>query len=142
MELRLYITESEVNRLNKALTDERIENITLRRDFDLLSPVITLKIEDIGYNYIHIPDLNRFYFINEKKSINNSMVQFNCECDLLASYKDEILSSHAVYKRKLRAGDTLPADLEFSINTESTTYESDKGFEGSSMILTTVGEGA
>ena len=142
MELRLYITESEVNRVNKVLTDERIENITLRRDFDLLSPSITLKIEDIGYNYLHIPELNRYYFINEKKSINNYMVQFNCECDLLESYKDEILSSHAVYKRKLRSGDTLPADLEFSVHTTSTTHESDKGFEGSSMILTTVGEGA
>ena len=142
MEIRLYITNSPVNKINKELTDERIENITLRRNFDLTNPTITFNIEDIGYNYLHIPDLNRYYFITDKRSTNNKIVEYVCSVDLLETYKDELLQSHVTYKRKLRTGDTLPTDLEFSVNSESFTYESDKGFNGNSMVLTTIGEGA
>lgn len=143
MELKLYVTSSPVNQLDKVLTEERVENITLRRDFDILNPTITLKIEDIGYNYLYIDGLNRYYFVDEKRSINNEIIEFKCSVDLLMTYKDEIKNSHVTYKRKLRQGDTLSADLEFSVNTTSSIFESDKEHTGEgSIILTTIGEGA
>lgn len=142
MELILYKTESADNVIGKTLSDPITMDINLRRGVDISAPVLRLKLDvDLtGYNYAQIADLNRYYFITDVESVTRDVWQLRLSVDVLETYKNEILSSHARLRRNIRTGDYLDATLDMSINRVSSTFESDKGFEGEpSLILTTVG---
>jgi hypothetical protein len=146
MLLILYRTESGANVINKTLEDAINIQITVRNDFDIINPQLKLsKIDGVNfqdYNYCYIPDLNRYYFINSVVAINADIFNFECECDVLETYKADILLSNARFKRKIKQGDYIDPDFEYRINADITTHESNKGFTGDdTMILTTVGSG-
>ena len=71
MQLYLYKTRDSNRVLNKTLTNESLLNINLKRDTDIVRPTIQLmKVAGMDFkqfNYAHIPELNRFYFINNVK---------------------------------------------------------------------------
>lgn len=144
MELKLFSTDSARNVIGKVLTNELSLNINLRRDFDISSPTLRLQIpaqnNALNFNYCQIVELNRFYFIETVNSVNADIWEFVCSCDVLETYKNEILSSNARLRRNVRTGDYLSANLESNTNATITLYESDKGFSGEpTMILSTVG---
>lgn len=144
MELILYKLTSADNVINKTMIEPLTMDITLRRGVDIVAPVLRIAysagVSPNEYNYCHIPDLGRFYFIRDIQSITSGIWELHLECDVLESYKTEILASHARLKRNIRTGDYLDASLDMSINRVSSTFESNKGFEGEpSLILTTVG---
>jgi len=144
MLLTLYRTKSDFNVINKTLENALNIDITVRNDFDIINPELKLKkitgIEFQDYNYCYIPDLNRYYFIQSITAINNDVFSFICECDVLESYKTDILTSNARFTRQIKVGDYIESGLDYKIDADVTTYESDNGFSGErTMILTTVG---
>lgn len=144
MLLTLYKTKDAANVLNKVLTEPKTVDINVRSDFDVINPVLFL-MNEAGfnvrdYNYCEIPELNRKYFINEVTAVNNVVFRVDCECDVLETYKNDVLNSKARLKRNIKTGDYLDASLDMNVNKVSSTFESNKGFEGEpSLILTTVG---
>lgn len=145
MELILYKTDSADNVINKTLTDPITMNINLRRGVDISAPVLRLQLAaDLsGYNYAHIPDLNRYYFITDIESLTLDVWQLRLSVDVLESYKAEILASNARYNRNLRTGDYQTVNLGDNVKTDVALFESSQGLpEGSTLILTTIGEGA
>lgn len=65
--------------------------------FDILNPSVLIKntndIEDIKkYNYMEIPRLNRFYFI-DTITTEGGLIRVNGRCDVLMSHKKDILAS-------------------------------------------------
>lgn len=145
MELILYKTESADNVINKTLSNPLALDINLRRGVDISAPVLRLQLSvDLsGYNYAHIPDLNRYYFISDIESLTLDVWQLRLSVDVLESYKVDILASNARYMRGIRTGDYFNATLDSNINASVSLHESNKGFEGEpTLILTTVGEGA
>lgn len=145
MQLIIYKTESADNVINKTLTEPLAMDINLRRGVDISAPVLRLQlaVDLSGYNYAHIPDLNRYYFINDVESVTLDIWQLRLSVDVLETYKADILASNARYMRGIKTGDYFNATLDSNINASVTLYESDKGFEGEpTLILTTVGEGA
>lgn len=144
MELKLYKTDSADNVINKTLTDPITMNINLRRGVDIVEPVLRIEYSTGDspnkYNYCHIPDLARFYFIRDIQSITRNVWELRLECDVLESYKSEILASNARYNRNMVTGDYISNTLNTSANFNSTVFESDKGFDNNKqLILTTVG---
>lgn len=144
MQFILYKLESADNVINKTMVEPLAMDITLRRGVDIVAPVLRIVysagVSPNEYNYCHIPELERFYFIRDIQSINSGIWELYLECDVLESYKTEILSCNARLKRNIRTGDYLDASLDMSVNRVSSTFESNKGFEGEpSLILTTVG---
>lgn len=147
MELKLFSTDSAKNVIGKVLTNELSLNINLRKDFDITSPSLRLQIPPthnaLNFNYCRIVGLNRFYFIEDVNSINADIWEFVCSCDVLETYKADILLSNARLRRNIKTGDYLTTNLEFTTNVTVTNYESNAGFDGEdSMILTSVGGGS
>lgn len=145
MQLIIYKTESADNVINKTLTDSLTMEINLRRGVDISAPLLRLQlaVDLSGYNYAHIPDLNRYYFIDEVESVTLDIWQLRLSVDVLESYKAEILASNARYNRNLRTGDYQTVSLGENVKTDVTLFESTQGLpDGSTMILTTLGEGA
>lgn len=145
MELKLYKTDSADNVINKTLVDPITMNINLRRGVDISAPVLRLQlaVDLSGYNYAHIPELSRYYFITDIESLTLDVWQLRLSVDVLESYKAEILASNARYNRNLRTGDYQNVNLGDNVKTDVVLFESSQGLpEGSTLILTTIGEGA
>lgn len=144
MQLILYTTESAENVINKTLANPLLMNINLRRGMDISNPVLRLKFSGSmsQYNYAHIPEFNRYYFITDVESVNSNIWSFRLSVDVIESFKSEILSSFARYNRNLRTGDYQAVSLGENVKTDVSLFESSMGLpEGSTMIMTTIGEG-
>lgn len=144
MELNLYKCSDGDNVINKTLTEKLTINITLKRDVNITAPQIIL-MNDNGaffnqYNYAEIPELGRFYFIDSVTSLNNRMESLALRCDVLETYKADVLASKARFMRGLKTGDYIASNIDYSVVKTITRIESDKGFSGNpTMILTSVG---
>ena len=144
MELNLYKCSDGDNVINKTLTDKFTVNITLKRDVNISAPQIIL-LNDNGaffnvFNYAEIPELGRFYFIDSVTSLNSKMESLSLRCDVLETYKADVLASKARFMRGLKTGDYIAANIDYSVIKTITKIESNSGFTGNpTMILTSVG---
>lgn len=147
MQLILYKSISAENVINKEMTEPLTMNINLRRGVDIVAPVLRIEyaagVSPNKYNYCHIPNLGRYYFVRNIQSITQNLWELQLECDVLETYKTEILNSNARYNRNLKTGDYQTLSLESSSKTDVTLFESDIELaEGETIIMTTVGGGA
>ena len=53
----------------------------------------------LSANYVHIPEFNRYYFINDIVSLRQNLWQITLSVDVLMSYKDQILETNAFVAR-------------------------------------------
>lgn len=97
MQIILYNNSSERNMINKTLLDAVILDGTLRSDSNIKNPSIMIyAVNPINKNYVYIPDFNRYYFINEIVSVRTNVWNIVLTCDVLMSFKNDILNSYAV----------------------------------------------
>ena len=144
MLLNLYKVADSDNVMNKVKTDLKQLQVNLKRDFDLNSPsLIILNDETFNctdYNYCEIPELNHSYFINGIDNIGKQLYRLDCSCDVLETFKSEILNSQARFYRNVRPGDYVNGQLETSTKETITLYDSNVTLSDSeNIILTTAG---
>lgn len=66
---------------------------SLRNESNVLNPTILIEhANPTGYNYCHIPDFGRYYYITEFKSVRTGIWQLNLSVDVLMSYSTQILN--------------------------------------------------
>ena len=144
MELKLYAVNDGKNVINKTRTLKTTMEINLKRDVDIINPRLIL-IPNLptglsGINYAEIPELNRFYFVDSITNISATLWQLDLSCDVLETYKADILASKARLYRNMKAGDYFNTALESSHITTVAKYTSNKGISDSeTIIMTTVG---
>lgn len=144
MELKLYAVNDGDNVINKVMTLKTTMEINLKRDVDIINPrlilIPNLPTGFTGINYAEIPLLNRFYFVDSITNISSTLWQLDLSCDVLETYKADILASKARLYRNLKAGDYFNTALESSHLTTVAKYNSDKGIsDNETLIMTTVG---
>ena len=144
MELKLYAVNDGKNVINKTMTLKTTMEINLKRDVDIINPrlilIPNLNTGFSGINYAEIPELNRFYFVDSITNISATLWQLDLSCDVLETYKADILASKARLYRNLKAGDYFDTALESSHLTTVAKYLSNKGISDSNtLIMTTVG---
>ena len=144
MELKLYAVNDGKNVINKTMTLKTTMEINLKSDVDIINPRLIL-IPNLptgfsGINYAEIPELNRFYFVDSITNITGTLWQLDLSCDVLETYKADILASKARLYRNLKAGDYFNTALESSHIATVAKYASNKGISDSdTLIMTTVG---
>lgn len=114
----LYKNGSPVEKIGKSLTDPAtISNVTMKRDTSILTPVLlTSDARNVyEYNYMYISQFNRYYFIDDIKSVHNNMWEISAHVDVLETYKDQILSNSAVIKRQQNRYNTYLNDPEWKV---------------------------
>lgn len=138
MKMFLYNTDDSINVINKTLNNEVEININLKRDTDVLNPEIVLKGDFRGFNYAYIPDLNRYYFINSMEQLNLRLVKLNMTCDVLETYKADILNCSGTIKRDIQAGDYGAVTADSTVNI-ITTHKADVTLTlENNIVLTTL----
>ena len=145
MELNLYVVNDSDNVINKNMTNKVTININLKRDVDISSPSLVL-LDGLGvnysdFNYAEISELGRFYFVNNVQRLNHKMIKVDLVCDVLETYKADVLASKARFNRAIKNGDYYNANVDQSTLKTITKHESNVSIaDQSSMILTSVGE--
>lgn len=144
MILNLYTVNDGDNVINKTKENKIPININLKRDVDISSPVIIL-MDGVGvnysdFNYAEIVELGRFYFVNNVTRLNSKMIQMELSCDVLETYKSELLNSRARFYRQIKTGDYVRGNIDVSEIKTVSTHISNQGLtDGTAIILTTVG---
>ena len=138
MELILYRTLDNANVINKVLTDPVTVNITLKNDVNIINPEIVLSGDFRGYNYAHIPELNRFYFIESFEQINLRFGKLFMSCDVLETYKADILKCSGTIKRDIKEGDYGAVSADSTVNIITTHKADVKLILENNIVLTTL----
>ena len=143
MELKLYNTVSSNNTINKVLTDEVTFDIKFKDVANIQSPVIKINSKNlITSNYAFIPDFNRYYFIEQIIIESNNINSLYMKCDLLETYKEDILNSVGLIEVSKDGDDYLDIGYDNEIKKDVLIYESDKELMiGSNILMVTLGGG-
>ena len=145
MKITFYSTVDGENVINKTLIKGVTIPINIKRDVDILNPVLVLTnktgVDYKKYNYCFIDTLNRFYFIRTVRQINGFLFHLELSCDVLETYKDKILSSKARFKRKVLSGDYYNANIDNSVKQTVNTYNGNVtiSLTNQNYILTSMG---
>lgn len=94
----LYNNVSDNREINKNITEISTIDLTLYLDTNVLNPVFKLKMFNNNGNYLYVPTLNRYYYINNY-TLSNQCVYLHCSVDVLMSYKTDILNSACLISR-------------------------------------------
>ena len=120
MILHLMKNTSPNNSIGKVLTTESTLTINFKSSVDIVAPELILSsvvgVDYLDFNYCHIPDVGRYYFITSIESLNSKLWKLSLSCDVLETYKDEILLCDARLKRTIKVGDYAVTGVTYSEN--------------------------
>ena len=98
-DIKLYNNASPVEKIGKDLTGEyTISDVVIKRDTSILSPILLVSSDQdvFTYNYMYIEEFNRYYFIDDVRSVNNNIWEVSSHVDVLETYKNDILANDAI----------------------------------------------
>lgn len=99
MNILLYKTTNANNDLNKTISD-KVELVGALRDASsIIAPSILIQSNPIGYNYAYIPEFGRYYYIKNITAFRKGAYIVDLKCDVLMSFKDEILEMSGIVSR-------------------------------------------
>ena len=100
MTINFYINTSEKEKFDKRLTHEKSLTGFLKQATSIINPVITVEIENPSkFNYCHIPQFHRYYFINDMINIKNNLWEIHMHVDALSSFKSQIRANKAIVEK-------------------------------------------
>ena len=146
MEIKLYITEDSDTVMNKNLTLITTLDIQMRDTQNVSAPILILGemagVDLKAVNYAYIDEFKRYYFIRTITVGQNNIHTLSMECDVIETYKEDILNSSAQINRGVKKGDYGDIGTSIEVRREVDIFKSDKGFVGkNSIILSTIGTG-
>lgn len=141
----LYQNNSENYRLDKSLTARYAESCILKDGCSVENPVLLITNYNniTNCNYLYIDDFARYYFIDNIISVRDGLWELHCHVDVLMTYKNQIRSCSATFKRQEHLFNLYLDDPEFKTYNNADIVT--KLFSGSefnksmSYILVTAG---
>ena len=123
--LALYNSKAEKNKVDKTNDITLFQTLegTLREGVNILNPIVKIEYNDFfTCNYAYIPQFNRYYFIEDVKSVSKNIWDVHLKVDVLMSYKDDILRQFALVDRN---------QYEFNVNIEDNqrSYKKEPEYE-------------
>ena len=142
--IKLQINKSENEKFSKKLIDVLTLTGTLKNGTSIVDPVILFECDlkqITNCNYMSISEFSRSYFITDMKSIRNGLVEISAHCDVLSSFKDEILTNDAIILRQEKNWNLYVDDGVFTTyqNDEIITKEFPSGFSTQEFVLAVAG---
>ena len=139
-----YTTHSKEHEINKTLQSPVEVNANMNvSELDIMRPQLLIKTANISGNYIYIPKLRRYYFIDTKTNVDNVHTYLTLRCDVLMSWKDEIMNATGLIV-KSQNGNSYYGGVECECRTASKRYVYTNGqniFSDSGMLVLVTSEG-
>lgn len=119
----------------KTYSGEPDVNIFFKDDTDLINPVFTFKGNKIiknNINYIHVNELDRWYYVNDI-TYSQQNVELHCKVDVLTSFASEIKDQYAIVLRQEQNYNLYITDDKMRTEAQGRilTYPFTNGFETS-----------
>lgn len=112
MNILLYKTTNANNDLNKTISD-KVELVgALREASSIIAPSILIQSNPIGYNYAYIPEFGRYYYIKNITAFRKGAYIIDLKCDVLMSFKEEILNMSGIVSRLTNGDDYANRDIK------------------------------
>lgn len=102
-DIELYQNSAEVNRVDKEQYLAPVGGLVgaLREECSMLTPSIVYQSESAPtFNYVYIPIFKRYYFVTSLSSVSKNIWRMELNCDVLMTYKNEILLLQGVIGRQ------------------------------------------
>lgn len=116
MDIILYQTTSERERINKVLSSSVTLSGALRGECSVTNPSFNIEVTNpSNYNYCYIPDFGRYYYITNIVSVRTNIWRIDCAVDVLMSFKDAILNL-----------DVIVSDVSLGESPVSTYYSGEQ----------------
>lgn len=93
MEIDLYQYQGNPNTINKTLSNPNALSGYMSNDLDIDSPTIKLASYDLKYNYVYIPSLHRYYFIDNVDIDPNGIWHIKLTLDVLKTFAENIMNA-------------------------------------------------
>lgn len=145
MEVRFYYNQSDARVINKELVIGTVANGVPRDEISVMTPIIRFEDESIlRYNYAYIPDLQRYYSIEDRVAYRQGVWDITFEVDVLMSFRRDILNLNVIVDKQSMAEIGNEYIDDGSLVTENvmfeTVYEFPNGFNNTGeYILITAG---
>ena len=100
MEISFYNNVSEKEKIGKTLKNKTTLTGFLKQVTSVINPVITVEMKNPSqYNYVHIPQFHRYYFINDMINVKNNLWEIHMKVDVLESFKTQIKANKAILEK-------------------------------------------
>ena len=105
MNIKLLSYSGKRNKINKQnmFYNEWVANGTLKTDTSFLHPIIEITKDTppmkTSYNYMYIPQFQRYYFINDIIVKENGLWEIHADVDVLFSNYTDIYESKAILNK-------------------------------------------
>jgi len=107
MNAYLYYNKSDKRYMNKTLQSITYEggsdhiDVEFKEDTSITDPTFILRTQSkvLEGNYIYVPNLNRYYYINDYV-VSHQRIYINCHVDVLMSFKNEIKQENVIVSRQ------------------------------------------
>ena len=144
MTIKLYVNNSENNRMVKDISEISTLTGTLKAETSIINPVIMIEgdLEDYANaNYMWIDEFNRFYFINDIRSIRNELIEISAHVDVLSTYADYIKQCTGIVAKQENIWNLYVDDNSFMTyqNPLVITKEFPSGFTTQNFVLAVAG---
>ena len=138
---KTYNTNDSTNTINKTLNFVADIDVKFKEEVNIYSPSIMLKYDDlINFNYMYIDKFKRYYFIEDVEVFPNKIYKLTLKCDVLMSFKDDILNSYGNITSQTNYNDYYNFDYSSEVRKETNIYNSNVVLEDvKSTILCTIG---
>ena len=94
--LELYKVTNQPNELTKTLNNGAVVNGSFRGEIDSIDVIVEIESNTYDFNYVHIPSLNKYYFLQNLVHVNAKVIRMLLHCDVLMTYKTDILASYGL----------------------------------------------
>ncbi len=148
MDAYLYFNKSDKRYMNKdlqAITYEGSDHIDVefKEDTSIVDPTFILRTQSkvLEGNYIYVPNLNRYYFINNY-TLSHERIYIECHVDVLMSFKKEIKNENVIVKRNEKLFNMYLDDNQYKVQNRTAvrTVVFPSGFTGHNIVLGVVGK--
>ena len=122
MTIKTYRFLGDSRKVDKTLTAvSTYSNAVIVGDISIHTPTISLQLDSftdvINFNYIYIPELRRYYYVEESTIREDGFVQIRCRVDVLKSFKNDILASTQYIERQQNKGTYQLPDGMYNIKS-------------------------
>lgn len=121
MQITVYENFAKENNSTKVPSDELgviINNVRLKENVSVLAPIFQL--QGVDYNITYLKWNNRYYFVNDIVAVSNSIAEYHCNIDTLASWKSFIGDSTQYVLRSSAQHDEYLQDMLYPMKMKCT----------------------
>ena len=130
MEISFYNNVSEKEKIGKTLKNKKSLTGFLKQATSVINPIITIEIENPSqFNYCHIPQFHRYYFINDMINVRNNLWEIHMKVDVLESFKTQIKANKAIIEKSEQS-----ASSNEYFNDGSTFYHDSREYNEIAMF--------